>query len=1177
MRFQKLQFLAYGPFTDSSLDLSHGNHGLHIVYGPNEAGKSSALRAIQGLMFGIPTRCPDNHLHDYKKLRVGAIIRSFDGQELEFVRRKANKRSILNPRQEQGTAFPDDILKPFVGGIDGETFQRVYGIGHNQLRQGGDDMKSLKGLVGESLFAATIGGSGLATLITKLDSEATEIYDSSKRTAKIKVAEKQYKQLQKEKREARLAATEWAKLQSDLEIAQAHRDHIIAKSTNLKTQLNRMQRIQQGMGIISRRRKATETIERLGAVVVLPDAYDTTKRINVESDLKRVQNRLAELDSMLTGPSSLCKQIEQINVPEGLLNFEDAINELQDQRAVHIKAQGDQASLHRDCENAEMRATQLMRELGLSGSLADAEQFRLTPDQRTKTQALANDEKSLRNAPDRIQQQVVACESELQVLRKKRKQLGESNDLSAIELAVNQVLQMGDVQQDLDSASILLAAAESEAQQELQTLDLWSGTIEETLTIRVPLSETVHRFSQEFDELQIELRSLAKELTQLERDLVIVNEAIAALVQAGHLPTESELQDLRALRDQRWRGIRQAGTIVDEDANEYELTIVNADNVADRLRREADRVSQLAQRRAAAESLESQLHQTRVDIQSLQSEHDSLTAKWKTQWHAAGISSPLPPDEMRAWLAKLHDIQRQARDMTAIASDVNRHRQRIETARQQLLDASSGRVDSLSAEWPLRKMIDHVQSQLTREKALDEQRTALDREIDQMETKLAKLNSDRTTAIHDLDKWLQRWRPAMKRLGLDDSATAEQANVRMSSIQGLFEIANEIEGKQKRIQDIQSDSAKFEAAAKRLADRFLSADSDLPAAEIALTLRSRLVKARNDIEKLTQLEKQLQAARNEFTKTKEAERDLQRQIDELMSLAATTNCDELPQIERDSNEMRECQNRLRDLDEQLHNLCGGNSIDDFINEATEADHDELSVQISEVEKELEMLEKDRDQAVLAVNEHQSKVDAADGNARAAELDQESIGIISRMHGDARHYMQLKIAHRLLRQQIEAHRAENEDPLLGRASSLFARLTCDEFSGIRTDYDGDHPVIVGIRNGTDEVVTVEAMSDGTRDQLYLALRLAYVEKQLVSHEPMPFIVDDILVHFDDSRSLATLEVLAEISDQTQVIFFTHHRHLAELAVSNLSADTCFVHHLDSRGREVATSSSITSSR
>ncbi len=73
-----------------------------------------------------------------------------------------------------------------------------------------------------------------------------------------------------------------------------------------------------------------------------------------------------------------------------------------------------------------------------------------------------------------------------------------------------------------------------------------------------------------------------------------------------------------------------------------------------------------------------------------------------------------------------------------------------------------------------------------------------------------------------------------------------------------------------------------------------------------------------------------------------------------------------------------------------------------------------------------------------------------------------------------------------------------------------------------------------------------MSDGTRDQLYLSLRLASLEKYLETSEPMPFVVDDILVNFDDLRAAATLGALAELSKKTQVLFFTHHGRLVELA-------------------------------
>jgi len=80
----------------------------------------------------------------------------------------------------------------------------------------------------------------------------------------------------------------------------------------------------------------------------------------------------------------------------------------------------------------------------------------------------------------------------------------------------------------------------------------------------------------------------------------------------------------------------------------------------------------------------------------------------------------------------------------------------------------------------------------------------------------------------------------------------------------------------------------------------------------------------------------------------------------------------------------------------------------------------------------------------------------------------------------------------------------------------------------------------------DTLGVEGLSEGTRDQLYLALRLASLERHVGANEPLPLIVDDLLVNFDDRRAAATLRLLGELSKRTQVLFFTHHSRLRDLA-------------------------------
>jgi len=76
--------------------------------------------------------------------------------------------------------------------------------------------------------------------------------------------------------------------------------------------------------------------------------------------------------------------------------------------------------------------------------------------------------------------------------------------------------------------------------------------------------------------------------------------------------------------------------------------------------------------------------------------------------------------------------------------------------------------------------------------------------------------------------------------------------------------------------------------------------------------------------------------------------------------------------------------------------------------------------------------------------------------------------------------------------------------------------------------------------------------GTRDQLYLALRLAALEGLIARRGPLPLLLDDLFVHFDDARTDAGLRVLEQIAERTQVLLFTHHQRVAEQALGAISA-------------------------
>ena len=191
----------------------------------------------------------------------------------------------------------------------------------------------------------------------------------------------------------------------------------------------------------------------------------------------------------------------------------------------------------------------------------------------------------------------------------------------------------------------------------------------------------------------------------------------------------------------------------------------------------------------------------------------------------------------------------------------------------------------------------------------------------------------------------------------------------------------------------------------------------------------------------------------------------------------------------------------------------------------------------------------------------------DGSAAAADAGENAQRLLDAMRSDVEQFARLRLAVIVLRTAIEEYRKKNQGPIVERASELFSELTLGSFERIQADTNdqGDR-VLVGFRPGETRSVPVHGMSDGTADQLYLAIRLASLEQYLQDHEPIPFIVDDILIKFDDDRAVAALKALARLSEKTQVIYFTHHQHIVDLAGENLDDDVLFTHHLDHREPE-----------
>ncbi len=112
------------------------------------------------------------------------------------------------------------------------------------------------------------------------------------------------------------------------------------------------------------------------------------------------------------------------------------------------------------------------------------------------------------------------------------------------------------------------------------------------------------------------------------------------------------------------------------------------------------------------------------------------------------------------------------------------------------------------------------------------------------------------------------------------------------------------------------------------------------------------------------------------------------------------------------------------------------------------------------------------------------------------------------------------------------------PALGeRAASIFTNLTGGRYNRVLLDRS-----MTPSAQQADQLTPREGsqLSQGTADQLYLAVRLAICEMVLPAERAVPIVLDDALVNFDDQRMAAALDYLLELSSQRQILLFTCQR-------------------------------------
>jgi len=1167
MRIKRLELKAFGPFTDRTLDFSTDPPGLHVVYGPNEAGKSSSLRALQALLFGFPVRTGDNFLHPYDQLLVGGCLQGSDGRELTFYRRKRSKNSLFD--QEDRPLDPA-ALNPFLHGLEQELFTTLYGIDHETLVRGGQGILDQQGEVGQALFSAGTGLASLKSVLERLELDGEGLFKPRGSNQEITVALARYRELQVGCREACLSGREWQEHQRALEDAGARLEEANRSRAGLNRERLRLERLRQALPLLGRRRSLLEKLAELGDVVVLPPDFGR-RRQGLEQEGRDALNRLETARNRLR---DLEEKRKGVSPDQGLLDQAGTIEELHQGLGQYRKARADRPLLDGRRIGCRTEAANLLKQIRPEISLDGVEALRPGLSKRKTIQVLGAGHEALLQGVRKAERLARTIAGDLETARKELRRHSPGVDCAKLVEAVTRAHRAGDPDGEIGTGRRSLESARKSCLASLDRLGLWAGPPELAGRLAVPLPETVRCYEEEFRSLQEERRRLQDEREQCESGLARLAEQLREIEYAAEVPAEDELTRFRSRRDHGWRLLRRQWLGGEDIAAEsrdydpehplpeaYERLVVLSDQTADRLYREADRVQKHASLKAGVEGIELRL----AELGAMERQADSalavLDGRWRDVWSPCALT-PLSPREMQAWLAGFDKLRFQVEEADRLAGEVAAREAGRRELRALLTEelAALGERREFPGEQlsPLLRCAEELAQRMQGDRS---RREALEGRILDLEHALEKALADREIAEEELGHWQSLWEGAMSPLGIGGTTPPAEAVDFIETLQGCFDKLKEADDFRKRIDGIDRDAREFEQAVLELAHRVAPDLGGLDAPQTISQLKSRLDRAGRDQAVLLQYAEEMEALDRDMIGARTELAGIEGRMATLRRLSGCETEEELNEAERRSADYLEVKGRLADLETTLARIAEGVSLADLEAQAHGIDPDELPGRIEGLTNEIEgRLDPEIRRLSEAIGREKSELARMDGSGRAAELAEESQQALAGIRRLTERYLRLKLAVRILRSEIERYRAENQDPVLKIASRYFSELTLGSFAGLRTDIDDqDRPVLSGVRP-TGAWLQVQGMSSGTRDQLFLALRLATLEWRLQNGEPMPFIVDDILINFDDERSRATLKGLGDLSHKTQVILFTHHGRIVDAARALNGGDRVRIHQL-----------------
>ena len=1152
MRIERLDLTAFGHFTDHVLELD--GPGLQVIFGPNEAGKTTARTAIANLLFGIEMRTRFDFVHPKPSIRLGAKVTDDAGIPLEVIRFKRRNDDLVDATTEEPVSA--GRWAEILGGRTEEEYHSLYTLGREELVEYTKDLLRSGGSVEATVFAAGLGRTSMGEVLDGLTSEAASLYRPRGKLQKVNERLLAANAARDDVRRLTVLPASYERIRKEYQRAVEEHRSLIGQRTELRAERDRLVTLRTVLPVLAERAGVVAGRGELEAGgTVEPGSWGDrvqqaiSRRAELEGERAAAERRVAIQDEKLAG----------IGVDQPILDRAERIRTFAERIGAYETDTKDRSGLEEGRRQDEQAANSLLAVLG-DGILTDVSSDEVTTvvagraaftpardrwhDGRTKAEAASEAVKTM--------------SAELEEVSALLADLGPKVDPEPLRANLSATRALGDLDERVVTARSNLEGDRRALAQTAGRLQLDPDHVAAALAQPSPSDEEVARITATVAELEA---AVGNQLTRAEEFDGRRNELTASLASfdvAGTAPSEEEITERRAARDETWRSVRAAwidhspitgeghawGSDVDLAA-EYEERTHRADEAADRMWREAERAQERRSLVNGIEAAADDERRARAEARRLKAEARSTYETWRGQWPASGTSED--PDGLRAWLGLMSDL----RTLDARCSAQEQEVSRFDDARRSHRDALARNLTEIGAAVVAGDLLDamvlQAQAELDR---LD--RRAADRATAEDRRRVLELElPNRTEALEAAHQEEQEAADGLRELLGSFGTGVTNPEAALSIITRLDELAGhlaEVSDKSRRIAGIDRRCEAF------LADleSFRQAAPDIPhdpPGDCARALVAHASAAEGAEQTRRALLDVRESAAGELEDAVTGLAAVDGELVRLASDAGISDPSDLGSAADRSVNVAQADERLHDLDQQLAEQAPGRTVEELITDLAERDAPTLDAEVDQSSDAIATLDESIATAGDAEGDLRRQLAEIDGSAAAADaLEQADLALSEAVEAGSA-CARLLLARYLADEAIRRFAAANQDPIITTGSRYLREVTAGRYESIGTEEDGDG-VQLTIRAADGVEKQLSEISTGVGDQLWFSLRLAAIEDAVRHRGALPVVVDDILVNFDDERTLAALHALAELGNTTQVLLFTHHARVFELAGGSL---------------------------